>query len=104
MASPEERPQTYGSGRVCAVEGCSTVLSRYNPSPICCLHSHGWASRRTPLARNRSRLPELVGTCQNPRCGAEFATTNPAKRYCCDRCRMQNFQRRATAERRAAAV
>ena len=102
MARPDERPRTYGSGRVYAERGCDTVLSRYNPSPICSLHSHGWSVRPRPVARHIRTGPELIGTCPNPLCGAEFVTTNPAKRYCCDRCRMQAFQAQRTRSRQAA--
>ena len=37
MAVPEsgERPHDYGTGRLCAAEGCTTVLSRYNRGPVC---------------------------------------------------------------------
>ena len=99
MASPDERPRTYGGGRICTAEGCDTVLSSYNPSSVCCLHSQGWTVRRRSIERRVVGRPELVGTCLNPQCGAEFVTTNPAKKYCCDRCRMQAFQRRAMAAR-----
>jgi hypothetical protein len=29
---------TYGRGRVCAMSGCRTVLSRYNPTSRCSCH------------------------------------------------------------------
>lgn len=42
MASPFERwtgPDLYGLGRVCPSfekrDGCGTILSRYNPGPLC---------------------------------------------------------------------
>jgi hypothetical protein len=104
MASQDERPRTYGTGRVRAVEGCSTVLSSYNPSALCCLHNRDWTVRPRPVERHTEGLTELIGTCQNPLCGAEFVTTNPAKKYCDSRCRMQAFQRRLTAERGRAAT
>ena len=100
MANPDDRPRTYGAGRVCAADGCDTVLSSYNPSSVCCLHSQGWTLHRRSVERHAAGRPELVGTCQNPHCGQPFVTTNPAKKYCCDRCRMQAFQRRAMAGRR----
>jgi hypothetical protein len=102
LASADERPRTYGAGRVCATDGCGTVLSSYNPSAVCCLHSQGWTVRRGPAERRVHERPELVGTCHNAQCGAEFVTTNPAKKYCSDRCRMQAFQHRATAQRSGA--
>jgi len=95
MANADERPRTYGGGRICTADGCETVLSSYNPSSVCCLHSQGWTTRRRSIERRVAGRPELVGTCLNPQCGAAFVTTNPAKKYCCDRCRMQAFQRRA---------
>ena len=104
MAKPEERPTTYGCGRACSAEGCETVLSNYNPSSLCCLHNQGWAMRRRSARHHRDDRPVLVGNCQNPGCGTEFVTTNPAKKYCSDRCRMQAFQRRAVAERSQAAT
>ena len=43
--APGERRRTgrghidsFGEGRICAVAGCSTALSRYNPSVACWLH------------------------------------------------------------------
>ncbi len=97
-------PASHGAGRVCAAEGCRTVLSRYNPSPLCCLHGQGWADPRESIPQRQLHpRPELVGSCLNPRCGAEFLTTNPAKRYCSDRCRMQAFQLRLSAGGQAAA-
>ena len=100
MANPDDRPRTYGAGRVCAADGCDTVLSSYNPSSVCCLHSQGWTLHRGSVERHAAGRPELIGACQNPHCGQPFVTTNPAKKYCCDRCRMQAFQRRAMAGRR----
>ena len=101
-ASAEERLTTYGSGRVCAADGCSTVLSSYNPSQYCCLHGHGWAGDRSEQRQYRAR-PELTRSCANPSCGREFLTTNPHRKYCSDRCRMRAFQQRLTLERREAA-
>lgn len=104
MAKPDERPRTYGAGRVCSAEGCQTILSSYNPSAVCCLHSHSWAVSPNSSRHHREDRRVLVVNCQNPECRAEFATSNPAKKYCNDRCRMQAFQRRTTAERSRAAA
>jgi hypothetical protein len=41
-----ERIDEYASGRLCKYEGCSTTLSRYNPSDSCALH-RGWADHAT---------------------------------------------------------
>ncbi len=38
---------SFGEGRVCAVPGCATALSRYNPSGACWLHDDSV----TPAAR-----------------------------------------------------
>jgi hypothetical protein len=80
-----ERVRTYASGRVCAAEGCTTVLSIYNPSRFCGLHSAPDRSsvRRKPLRPLRQ--------CACEHCGAEFETTNPVRKYCSDRCRMAAF-------------
>lgn len=91
----DEIPKTYGSGRICAVGGCPTILSSYNPSGVCCLHNLGWAVReRAPSHRHRA-LPEISRSCLNPQCGITFVTTTPSKRYCSDRCRMKAFGLRA---------
>jgi len=37
------------AGRLCAAQGCSTILSTYNASPTCWLHSE--AEYRHPLQR-----------------------------------------------------
>lgn len=103
LTCDEKGPRSHGAGRVCASEGCTTVLSRYNPSAVCCLHDGGWAGRDEDGGTSRRRslpLPEIIGTCLNPRCQAEFVTTNQTKKYCSDRCRMQAFQLRTVAERR----
>jgi len=100
--SAEGRLTTYGSGRVCAAEGCTTVLSSYNPSPFCCLHGHGWARERSEQRQYRAR-PELTRVCAFAACGHEFVTTNPHRKYCSDRCRMRAFQQRLTLQRRATA-
>ena len=37
--------------------------------------------------------------CAFELCGREFVTTNPAKKYCSDGCRMKAFQARMLAAR-----
>ena len=103
-AEREQAPPTYGSGRVCAASGCGTVLSSYNPSPVCCLHKGGWAEEERVFSHCASPRPELVMICANDRCGIEFITTNPARKFCSDRCRMAAFQARKADERRQAAL
>lgn len=41
------RPKTFGEGRVCARDGCSIRLSRYNRSE----HCYGHATARFPRLR-----------------------------------------------------
>lgn len=41
-----ERPKVSAAGRVCAVPGCGTVLSRYNPDSTCLHHQKGPSPRR----------------------------------------------------------
>ena len=105
LVCDDTAPRSHGTGRVCTAEGCTTVLSRYNPSPLCCLHSQGWVGpdELVPPRRHQRPRPVLVGNCLNPRCQAEFVTTNPSKKYCSDRCRMQAFQIRVAVERTARA-
>lgn len=31
-------PKDHGPGRVCAEDGCETVMSRFNPNPRCYVH------------------------------------------------------------------
>ncbi len=96
-----ERPSTYGAGRVCAAEACVTILSAYNPSDVCCLHE-GWTARCAPSTRQFAPREELTRTCLYERCGREFVTTNPAKKFCSDRCRLGAFQARRAVEGRHA--
>lgn len=99
-----ERPRTWGSGRVCATPGCGTVLSSYNPSALCSLHSAGWRVGSQKTHRHYREREELQRRCANECCNREFATTNPARKFCSDRCRMQAFQARRSAEVRRAQV
>jgi hypothetical protein len=47
--------RSFGKVRTCAVDGCATQLSRYNPAPFCDLHK-GWdLEHRT---RPRRHTPE----------------------------------------------
>ena len=36
---PKRKPKTYGPGRVCATEGCTVRLSRYNRADQCFSHA-----------------------------------------------------------------
>jgi len=96
-------PRTYGSGRCCAAEGCGTILSSYNPSALCALHTGGWAERPVREARHYSTRPRQTRRCANVLCSVEFTTSNPSRVYCSDRCRMKAFQLRLAEERRKVA-
>jgi hypothetical protein len=93
------RVRTYQSGRVCIVDGCCTRLSMYNPSPTCAVHTAIWrASLRKAQEAAPRREPE-TRRCAHEPCGREFVTTNPARKYCSDACRMRAFQARTVAAR-----
>ena len=94
------KTRTYGLGRICDVEGCGTRLSAYNPSSVCALHDGAWQDDAHRFARQTDRRDELSRRCAFASCGHEFTTTNPAKKYCCDACRMRAFQARVIAARR----
>jgi hypothetical protein len=96
------KTKTYGLGRICAVEGCGTRLSAYNPSSVCALHSGAWHDELQHGPRADSRRDEITRRCAFEGCGREFTTTNPAKKYCCDACRMRAFQARVVAARHVA--
>lgn len=102
---PDAKAQqrTYGVGRVCAAQGCETHLSSYNPSTICALHRGGW--KEAPLSVQRRSQPraQISRCCAFAGCGLTFATSNPARKYCSDVCRMKAFQAR-NATRPAAGV
>jgi hypothetical protein len=40
-----DRIEDFGAQRRCCVEGCETLLSRYNPSSTCAVHA-GWQDTR----------------------------------------------------------
>ena len=94
------KTKTYGAGRVCAVEGCGTHLSAYNPSGVCALHGGSWQEDVQHSVRKASRREEITRRCSFEPCGREFTTSNPAKKYCCDACRMKAFQARVMEARR----
>ena len=94
------KTRTYGAGRICAVEGCGTRLSAYNPSTVCALHGGAWQEDCRRAARKVAQREEITRRCAFERCGREFVTTNPAKKYCRDACRMRAFQARVVAARR----
>jgi len=96
------RTKTYGQGRVCVVENCDTLLSAYNPSGVCALHGGGWRDELKRATRKQRLREEATRYCSFSACGREFVTSNPAKKYCSDACRMRAFQARIVASRQAA--
>lgn len=94
------KTRTYGAGRICIMQGCETRLSAYNPSGVCALHGGAWQNDFHRSARKSSRHDEITRRCALDACAREFATTNPAKKYCSDACRMRAFQARVMAARR----
>jgi hypothetical protein len=79
----------WAKGRVCAEEGCDTVLSVYNRSIYCAVHAR--VPDESLLARTPVR-PLRRAACEQ--CGAEFETANPARRFCSARCRVAAFEAR----------
>ena len=92
--SQASRVRSYESGRICSHSECDTVLSVYNPTKFCTIHAKFAVSRRRGAPR-----PVAEVVCAH--CGSEFETTNPARRFCSDRCRMAAFARRKRAAVRA---
>ena len=94
------KTKTYGIGRICTMDGCGTRLSAYNPSRVCALHGGAWQDDYHRSGRKSSQREEFTRRCAFEPCGREFATTNPAKKYCSDACRMKAFQARVMSARR----
>jgi hypothetical protein len=100
--SRSNRARTYQTGRTCSYQGCTTKLSVYNPSPTCALHTEvARASTRRASEAPVRREPE-ARKCAFESCGRGFVTSNPARKYCSDACRMRAFQRRTAEARRHA--
>ena len=89
-----DRVRSHQSGRTCGCSACNTILSVYNPSTYCALHAS------LAVARRRS-IPGPATEVACARCGDSFETSNPARKYCSDRCRMADFARRKRAAVRA---
>ena len=100
MADVMLKTKTYGVGRICMVDGCGTRLSAYNPSSVCALHGGAWQDEYHRTARKATHREEITRHCMFVQCGREFTTTNPAKKYCSDACRMRAFQARVMESRR----
>ena len=82
------------------VDGCGTRLSAYNPSSVCALHGGSWEEEYHRTTRKATQREEIARHCAFEQCGREFTTTNPAKKYCSDACRMKAFQARVMETRR----
>jgi endogenous inhibitor of DNA gyrase (YacG/DUF329 family) len=89
-----ERVAVRERGRICAHEGCDTILSIYNPTRFCAAHVEEARSRRR-------RALQVARTVACGHCGALFETKNAHRKYCSDRCRMAAFARRKRAAERA---
>ncbi len=100
VANTMLKTKTYGVGRICGVDGCGTHLSAYNPSSVCALHGGSWQDDYHRGTRKASHREETTRRCAYEACGREFTTTNPAKKYCGDACRMRAFQARVVLARR----
>ena len=94
------KTKTYGRGRICVVDGCGTRLSAYNPSSVCALHDGAWHDEAQRISRPADHRDEITRRCAFEVCGREFTTANPARKYCCDACRMRAFQARVVLARR----
>jgi hypothetical protein len=94
------RVQTYEAGRVCVVEACETKLSLYNPSPACACHTASWGQPPRQAKRESPRPEPTPRSCAHEPCGREFLTTNAARKYCSDACRMRAWSSRQAAGRR----
>ena len=99
-ANGAAKTRTYGADRTCIVEGCGTHLSAYNPSRTCALHDGLWTEDPRRGARRSAAREEVTRRCFFERCGREFTSANPARRYCGDACRMKAFQARVMNARR----
>ena len=96
-----EPPRTYERARVCAAPDCSTKLSMYNRSAFCSVH---W-QLDPALGRRLDLHPQkevLHRRCAFDGCGRPFATSNPARKYCSNACRLRAHHARVAAVSRAA--
>jgi biotin operon repressor len=80
----------YGKGRVCAHEGCPTILRRANPSRFCSLHQD--APDPVTGTHYHLRTEPVERICE--RCGGDFETRSHKAKYCSQKCRMKAFGER----------
>ena len=92
--SQTDRVPVRQRGRICAQDGCDTILSIYNPAKLCAVHA------KAQIGRRGQTQPLRQVACGS--CGSAFQTRNPRRRYCSDHCRMAAFARRKRAARRDA--
>jgi hypothetical protein len=60
--SSADRRDTEPRGRVCAIEGCDTVLSRYNRADQCSVHAPATTSRTERAGTSRrGRVAPVTG-------------------------------------------
>lgn len=55
----ERQPGPEPAGRVCAEEGCDTLLSTYNCGDTCARHG-GWPKDRMTFVSTRDELADLM--------------------------------------------
>jgi hypothetical protein len=68
---------------------------------VCALHCGSWQEEFHRTTRRATQRDEIARHCAFEQCGREFITTNPAKKYCSDACRMKAFQARVMEAKRA---
>ena len=61
--SSADRRDTQPSGRTCAVEGCDTILSRYNKTDLCGIHADVPRSAQSV----RTRVPAVLDARRDDR-------------------------------------
>ena len=83
LVTEEMRVRTYGKGRVCSHDGCTTVLSSYNPDDFCYLHDAGGA--HDPAADEWWRCGE---------CGDQFPAETTKRDGRCPPCYRAKERRR----------
>ena len=98
MTRPGEpkRVTAFGRGRVCTADGCTTVLSEYNPSAYCVVHAEREATSRARRSRSAgsSLDRQTPAARQCARCEEWFDGANPRRVYCSDHCRVMAFYAR----------
>jgi len=98
-----QAPIDYGKGRVCLSEGCTTIVSRYNPLPFCGLHEDEWYDEPCECNEYGERQCKLCGKWWVP--GAVYWTRDERMRdglsAVCRYCRRHPDRTKRRAERLA---